>query len=179
MLHRLDAAAFTPSKSQRQLLSRFSHFVIDGGREGTPGWGPAPSTSSAPAGSSTTAAHPTKSDSMLSAAKSVTFNPSSKVSISDDEANAEFKVPSAKKGKRKAGDVSERAAVEKQASELGAKGKAKAKGKGRGAPIDLGDMVHEGEWSRNGDDKTFKHRFEVSWIAPSRLQRRADLSARS
>ena len=105
---------------------------------------------------------------MLSAAMSVTFNPSSKVAISDDEANAEFKVPHTnKKAKRKAGAGDEKATIagEKGVAELGFKAKAKAKGKGRSAPIDLGDMVHEGEWSRSGEDKVFRHRFEVRSFA--------------
>ncbi|GAA5827181.1 hypothetical protein JCM11251_001156 [Rhodosporidiobolus azoricus] len=37
----LDASQFRPSRSQRQILSRFNAFVQDGEREGQPGWGPA------------------------------------------------------------------------------------------------------------------------------------------
>ncbi|GAA5888743.1 hypothetical protein JCM6882_002833 [Rhodosporidiobolus microsporus] len=36
----LDASQFRPSRSQRQILSRFNAFVRDGEREGQPGWGP-------------------------------------------------------------------------------------------------------------------------------------------
>ncbi|GAA6002619.1 hypothetical protein JCM10207_007596 [Rhodosporidiobolus poonsookiae] len=41
----LDAAAFQPSRSQRQVLQRFNAFVRDGEREGQPGWGPVASGS--------------------------------------------------------------------------------------------------------------------------------------
>ncbi|ORY90158.1 arginine-tRNA-protein transferase [Leucosporidium creatinivorum] len=163
----LDAAAFNPSKSQRQLLHRFANFVTEGGREGTSGWGPPSSTSNATTPAPTPSSqHPsTKADSLLSTAKSVTFNPSSRATIDEDEDNAEFKVPSSKKGKRKAGDESEQSAAGRKAAssagqEHGYKAKGKSKGKGRAAPVDLSDMVHEGEWSRNGEDKPFKHRFE-------------------
>lgn len=36
----LDAAAFTPSKSQRHLLNRFNSFVAEGGHQGQAGFGP-------------------------------------------------------------------------------------------------------------------------------------------
>ncbi|GAA5997142.1 arginyltransferase [Rhodotorula paludigena] len=39
----LDASAFKPSRSQRQVLQRFAAFMRDGEREGQAGWGPAPS----------------------------------------------------------------------------------------------------------------------------------------
>ncbi|BGP12345.1 hypothetical protein JCM10213_006524 [Rhodosporidiobolus nylandii] len=39
----LDACAFKPSRSQRQILQRFNAFVRDGEREGQSGWGPAAS----------------------------------------------------------------------------------------------------------------------------------------
>lgn len=166
---RLDAAAFNPSKSQRQLLHRFANFVTEGGREGTSGWGPAPSTSSsAVPASAAPSQHPsTKADSLLSTAKSVTFNPSSRATIDEDEDDGEFKIPSSKKGKRKAGDQAEQTAAGRKAStagqEHGGKAKSKSKGKGRSAPVDLSDMVHEGEWSMNEEGK-FKHRFEVSEV---------------
>ncbi|GAA5901915.1 hypothetical protein JCM5296_006301 [Sporobolomyces johnsonii] len=37
----LDSNKFQPSRSQRQLLQRFSTFMREGGREGEKGWGPA------------------------------------------------------------------------------------------------------------------------------------------
>ncbi|BGP44414.1 Arginyl-tRNA--protein transferase 1 [Rhodotorula kratochvilovae] len=45
----LDAAAFTPSRSQRQVLQRFAAYTCQGEREGHPGWGPPPAEGTAAA----------------------------------------------------------------------------------------------------------------------------------
>ncbi|GAA6018273.1 hypothetical protein JCM11491_005136 [Sporobolomyces phaffii] len=40
-----DSSKFKPSRSQRQVLQRFSNFVKEGGRQGEKGWGPSVATS--------------------------------------------------------------------------------------------------------------------------------------
>jgi hypothetical protein len=41
IIHRLQANAFKPSKSQRSVLSKFNGYLRNGGKEGQPGYGPA------------------------------------------------------------------------------------------------------------------------------------------
>lgn len=105
-----------PSKSQKQLVHRFSAFVREGGREGAIGWGrlssepeptidqeevfpismdptiSTPSESSSnlgnlvPRSPSTLKPH----DSLLSTAVAVTFSPSAQPTLEDDEDNQDF-----------------------------------------------------------------------------------------
>jgi arginine-tRNA-protein transferase len=114
-----------------------------------------------------------KPDSLLTTAKSVTFNPSGQPSITDDEDNAEFRAPAGKKGKRKAIEDGPGAGITEGRKEKGTgeemgkgggsnKAKVKAKGKGKAMPMSLSEMVHEGEWEKRDPEKPFKHRFEVS-----------------
>lgn len=44
---RQDSSKFKPTRSQRQVLQRFSNYVRDGGREGEKGWGPPSSSTTA------------------------------------------------------------------------------------------------------------------------------------
>lgn len=164
---KLDAEAFTLSKSQRKLLRRFTGFMKDGvgEREGTEGWG-----------GSVGEAKTTEEDSALSTALAVTFDPG-QPRLEDQEEEGDYGG-----GKRK--NVKSATALDKETE-----GK-RSKGKNSGVQVDFLDLVHEGEWTREG---TFRHKFEVgplpfdlrvddcrssSW-SPRRSHRRSTTSSTS
>ncbi|KDE06916.1 hypothetical protein MVLG_02804 [Microbotryum lychnidis-dioicae p1A1 Lamole] len=179
----LDAAAFVPAKSQRQVLNRFTAFVIDGDHEGKPGWGPVdpstisnadpnldPSSSSVPPSPTAVLSTsppmnknvPTKADSLLTTANAVTFDPPIEPpTISDEDqdlrAPTRSKHDAQRKGKAKA-DATK--AEPGPSDESRAKLAGPTKGGRRKAPTDLSEMVHQLEWAKSPVDKPFKHKFE-------------------
>ncbi|SCV67967.1 BQ2448_88 [Microbotryum intermedium] len=181
----LDAAAFVPGKSQRQVLNRFAALVIDGDHQGKLGWGPVdPSTTSnldpSLNTSSSSASVPpaamlstspptnknvaTKADSLLTTAKSVMFNPPVEPPTIRDE-DQEHPVPTRskldanRKGKAQA-DEAMSDTVSTEDRKATPKPSSPLKGGKRKAPTDLSEMVHQLEWANSPADKPFKHKFE-------------------
>lgn len=108
---------------------------------------------------------------MLTTAKSVTFNPAKQPTIDQDEDASEF--TRSHGGHKRTGSTSKRNAVDMSVPPVSAPGsaagggsKAKSKGKGRATPLDLGELVHGGDWDRCEDQDSLKHKFEVSPTGP-------------
>lgn len=147
--HSLEAALFSPSKSQRQTLHRFANFCIVGTREGTPGWGPATHSTAS------TSEH--KTDSLLSTATSVTFEPARQPVI--DEQDEDVPMPT-RRGKKAGRRTSVAAASGPHPGSPSLKGK--GKGKGKAEHMTFEDMVHEGDWANSEPSQPFKHKFQAS-----------------
>ncbi|KAK4055081.1 Arginyl-tRNA--protein transferase 1 [Microbotryomycetes sp. JL201] len=152
----LEAPAFTPSKSQRQLLHRFANMCTRGARYGTPGWGDnfdelkndGPSWE-------------TKADSLLSMAKSVTFEPPKQARLDDLDENegSNTKNPRLSRSKHRAksgGSI----ANASQPPFGRAADSSKSKGKGRAPAMSLEEMVHEGEYDQADPQHQFLHQFK-------------------
>jgi hypothetical protein len=99
---------------------------------------------------------------MLSLAKSVTFNPA-QPAIAESEDAADFLHSDVTSKKSHIYAAKRKGKTDPAAPPpLAAKSGTKAKGKGRAVPLDLVDLVHEGDWSRSDELDPFKHKFEVS-----------------
>ncbi|KAK4052864.1 Arginyl-tRNA--protein transferase 1 [Microbotryomycetes sp. JL221] len=156
----LEAGAFSPSKSQRQLLHRFANMCTTGARYGTPGWGQSQHIE-------LDTFRDVKYDSLLSTAKSVTFNPSSAARLDDDEESrttrhfARLSGSEARKGdKLMVADGDSPANSAQLPRPRGTtEGKGKTKGKGKAPPMTLEEMVHEGEWDPSKSTQKLTHNF--------------------
>ncbi|KAI5477039.1 arginine-tRNA-protein transferase [Pseudohyphozyma bogoriensis] len=169
----LDAEAFSPSKSQRQLLHRFSTFMIDdsASREGTAGWGsladkPVPASKGPSENEEKKEKVEEKPkgvhDSLLSTAVSVNFSPKNPVIEEDEDvAQGKGKGRGKSKGKGRASGLVESKMVVDGEGKVAVGGVKKNKGKGKNSKtVDLVDIVHEGDWVNSDVKRPFKHRFE-------------------
>ena len=178
----LDPTAFKPSKSQRQLLSRFNAFVEQGGRKDATGWGPvldhdgdhamADTAGEQPAGAGgegdrgatdpSARAKATKRaqqhDSLLSSAVAVNFNATSNPKVGPGLDNAEF-LPGPSSGRRYPASSGPFPAGPTAAASAPASAKNKGKGKASSQAPDLSGLVHHAEWSNSPADDPFKHEF--------------------
>ncbi len=175
----MDATAFKPSKSQRQLLSRFNAFVEQGGREGTEGWGPvvdrdgdvamdeaaaerAAGTAVGPVagagGKQSKRAQP--KDSLLSSAVAVNFNTNANPKVDADPDNADF-LPSTSSARHTPRSTKptapNHAAVTASATAVPATNK--GKGKASSQAPDLSGLVHHAEWNNSPAEQPYKHHF--------------------
>lgn len=174
----LDATAFKPSKSQRQLLSRFNAFVEQGGRAGTPGWGPvadsdgdvamgqtAGDQSAGPAetgprggGAGNWSNKAQAKDSLLSTAVAVNFNTTAHPKVDADPDNADF-LPGPSSTRHRAPATKQAKASQAPATTAPTPTTNKGKGKASNQAPNLSELVHHAEWSNSPADQPFAHQF--------------------